>query len=237
MKKNKRLYPPLYDASYLHLTDMRKVISKFAPTASGVVIDYGAGSKPYQSLFPSTVRYRGADFFVSDSDDLLIKDKTRLPVEDACADWVVSFQVLEHVEDPLVFLQECRRALRPRGTLLLSTHGIWPYHTGENCGDFHRWTGDGLALLIQKAGFANLEIEAATTGWRAILQQILAIKDPARLFQDSARLSQPWLRKQVRRLFNLAINVFAEAVDPIWRNYNARTDIIPIAYIVKATAA
>jgi SAM-dependent methyltransferase len=230
MKRNRRLYPLLYDASYLHLTDMRKVISKFASEASGVIIDYGAGSKPYQCLFPSTVRYRGADFCAGGPDDILIKETTRLPVEDACANWVVSFQVLEHVEDPLVFLKECRRALRQGGILLLSTHGIWPYHPGEMNGDYYRWTGDGLALLVQKAGFANLEIVPATTGWRAIFQQALVMKDPA-------RHTRPWLLKQFKRLVNLAVNIIGEAIDPICKKHNAQSDIVPIAYIVKATAA
>jgi SAM-dependent methyltransferase len=229
MKKSKRLYPPLYDAFYLHLTDMRKIIAKFASSASGIIIDYGAGSKPYQSLFPATVRYRGADFNANAAnDDIPIIDKTRLPVEDGCADWVVSFQVLEHVEEPLVFLKECRRALRRGGTLLLSTHGIWPYHPGAMNGDFHRWTGEGLALLVQKAGFTDVKIEPATAGWRAIFQQTLVMR-------DMARHSQPWLLKQVRRLLNMTVNLFAETIDPICRNHNARLDIIPIAYVVKAT--
>ncbi|MEI8290494.1 MAG: class I SAM-dependent methyltransferase [Verrucomicrobiota bacterium] len=229
MKKSKRLYPPLTDASYLVLTDMRKIIAGFAAAASGVVIDYGAGSKPYQSLFPATVRYRGADFYAEGPDEIRITDPKHLPVDDAVADWVVSFQVLEHVEDPLGFLKECRRVVRPGGTLLLSTHGIWPYHTGGNCGDYYRWTGSGLTLLVKQAGFDSVVVHSATTGWRGILQQALAMKDPA-------RQPQSWLVKQLKRLLNLAVNVFAEIINPICRNYNDRADILPIVYVLKATA-
>lgn len=48
-------------------------------------------------------------------------DATTLPFGDAACDVVVSFETIEHVGDPGRMLAECRRVLRPGGTLYLST--------------------------------------------------------------------------------------------------------------------
>jgi ubiquinone/menaquinone biosynthesis C-methylase UbiE len=44
-----------------------------------------------------------------------------LPFPDASFDLVTSFQVLEHVPDPIAYLEEIRRVVRPGGTIILAT--------------------------------------------------------------------------------------------------------------------
>jgi SAM-dependent methyltransferase len=44
-----------------------------------------------------------------------------MPFADAAFDVVVSMQTIEHLHSPVDFLAECRRVLRPDGTLVLST--------------------------------------------------------------------------------------------------------------------
>jgi SAM-dependent methyltransferase len=70
---------------------------------------------------------------------------------------VVSFQVLEHVWDIDWYLSECHRVLRPVGWLLLSTHGVWPYHPHPT--DFRRWTRTGLVAELETRGFDVVTIE------------------------------------------------------------------------------
>ena len=48
-------------------------------------------------------------------------DAQRIPLPDDSVDVVVSFETIEHVEDPNAFLDECQRVLRPGGTLVIST--------------------------------------------------------------------------------------------------------------------
>ena len=71
----------------------------------------------------------------------------RLPAEAADYDCILSTQVLEHVEDPAAYLQECYRVLSPGGHLLLTTHGIFEDHAVPR--DYWRWTAVGLQRMIE----------------------------------------------------------------------------------------
>lgn len=116
------------------------------------LLDYGCGTKPYQSLFARRfATYVGADFDTNSAADIVVGRHGELPVEDHFADCVLSTQVLEHVEDPKAYLAEAYRVLKPDGALILSTHGVWRYH--PNPTDYWRWTVDGLQAELYRAGF------------------------------------------------------------------------------------
>lgn len=81
-----------------------------------------------------------------------------LPLADGSVDVVVNFQVIEHLWDQGQFVAECRRVLRPGGSLLMSTPNritfspgrdtpINPFHTRElNAAE--------LTELLTAAGFS-----------------------------------------------------------------------------------
>ncbi len=78
---------------------------------------------------------------------------------DSSFDYVLSDQVLEHVEgDPYKAIQECHRILRPGGISVLTTCFINPIHACPK--DFWRFTPDALALLHQ-----NWSDIIAVGGW------------------------------------------------------------------------
>jgi SAM-dependent methyltransferase len=118
------------------------------------LLDYGSGDSPYRSLFGSFDRYVTADL-PGEGADLEI-DGTRVDVQDASFDAVLSTQVLEHVPDPDAYLTEAHRMLVPGGRLVLSTHGVYWYHPSP--GDFWRWTGPGLRLQVERCGFCVHEV-------------------------------------------------------------------------------
>jgi len=114
------------------------------------VLDVGCGTMPYRSTFTSRgARYVGAD--ISGTPDILIDSDGSLPLADESVDFVVSFQVLEHVRDVPAYLSAIRRVLRKDGRMFISTHGVWPYHPHPT--DFWRWTRDGLRVTLEDAGF------------------------------------------------------------------------------------
>ncbi|MBX3356241.1 MAG: methyltransferase domain-containing protein [Phycisphaeraceae bacterium] len=57
----------------------------------------------------------------------LIVDPARWPVDDRSADLVLSDFVLEHVEEPLIYLSEAARVLRPGGIFAARTPNRWGY--------------------------------------------------------------------------------------------------------------
>jgi SAM-dependent methyltransferase len=153
----RRQNPRLVDTDWLLLKDLRAAIASHAPaiTRSGATaLDFGCGSRPYQSIFAAAgARYLGADF--DQHGDVLIDRGGRLSAPDHSVDLVLSFQVLEHVRDLGTYFSEARRVLRPDGWLMLSTHGTWFYHPHPE--DHRRWTRPGLIDEISGHGFEVIE--------------------------------------------------------------------------------
>jgi SAM-dependent methyltransferase len=87
-----------------------------------------------------------------------------LDFPDATFDYVLSDQVLEHVEgDPYQAISECHRVLRPGGIALHTTCFIIPVHGAPK--DFWRFTPDALSLLhrdwseiIEVGGWGNFQV-------------------------------------------------------------------------------
>ena len=105
---------------------------------------------------------------------LMAINPTAESMQDNTFDCVLSTQVLEHVTDPQLYLSEARRVLKPNGSLILSTHGIWPYHPDPPISGAGQ--GDGLQAEIRRAGFEVVNVQGVFGLETASLQ----------LWQDSA---------------------------------------------------
>lgn len=116
------------------------------------ILDYGCGVKPYEYIFDEfSETYTGIDVGENHHADFKIEPDERLPFGDGEFDVVLSSQVLEHVENTSLYLNECNRVLKTGGTLFLSTHGTWQFHSAPI--DVQRWTSYGLKKLISDHGF------------------------------------------------------------------------------------
>lgn len=93
-----------------------------------------------------------------------------LPVPDAAVDVVVSLQVIEHLWEQERFLDECRRVLRPGGTLLVSTPNRITFSPGRDTplNPFHTRELDPreLAGLVHDAGFGDVVVSGLHHGPR-----------------------------------------------------------------------
>lgn len=123
--------------------------------AGARILDYGCADRPYEAMMPPGVEYVGADLEGNERADVFLRPDGGLPLPDDSFDAVLSSQVLEHVEEPALYLSECARVLRPGGTLVLSTHGIMYYHRDPE--DYWRWTHPGLVKVVEAHGFAVVE--------------------------------------------------------------------------------
>lgn len=120
----------------------------------GLVIDVGAGNEPYRKLIDCD-RYISTDIN-SDSKVDIITDICRLPLEDGAADTFICTEVLEHVPNSNMALREVRRVLAKDGYMILTSPLLWGVHDRV---DYYRWTEAGLHKLLEKNGFAALQIK------------------------------------------------------------------------------
>ena len=136
------------------------------------VLDVGCGDKPYYPFFAGRVtEYVGVDVNNPAAD--LHAPVESLPVEDASFDVVLCTQVLEHADDPAQVVHELRRAVKPGGRVLASTHGVQVYHPDPV--DLRRWTHTGLRRLFEDNGdWSSLEV-VPSSGTTACVGMLIAL--------------------------------------------------------------
>lgn len=117
---------------------------------------------PYRRLLPAGCRYQGLDWAGAEtafgyfSREVVLFDGEAFPFPDAAFDSLFHTEVLEHVPDPTKFLAECRRVLTPRGEFFLSVPFQARFHYIPH--DYWRFTPSGLRLLLDRAGFVDIDV-------------------------------------------------------------------------------
>ncbi|MEO5562034.1 MAG: class I SAM-dependent methyltransferase [Chitinophagaceae bacterium] len=152
----KAFNPGLNHTFYFLRTFLYKKVREHAPDLSGKLLDFGCGSKPYQSLFTNVTEYVGLDFaseghsHEKESIDVFYDGKT-IPFPDEYFDSVLSSEVFEHVFNLAEILPEINRVMKPGAKILITCPFVWPEH--EVPVDFARYTVFALQHMLQKAGF------------------------------------------------------------------------------------
>lgn len=70
--------------------------------------------------------------------DARVGDAQAIPLPDRSIDCVVSFETIEHVDNPLLFVRECARVLVPAGILIVSSPNRPVYSSEGRQNPFHR---------------------------------------------------------------------------------------------------
>ena len=136
---------------------------------NGRVVDLGCGSAPYKVDIRTVAdEYIGVDWgngLHDQSNVDVFADLTKpLPFLDEFADMVLSFQVMEHLREPELFLRECRRILKHGGGVFLTVPFMWHVHEAPH--DYYRYTRYGLKYLLKKTGFIDVNIYENTGFWQ-----------------------------------------------------------------------
>lgn len=126
------------------------------------VLDYGSGDRPYESLFRKKFeKYIAADYEVTNlkhgrKPDIYITD-AGLDLPESSVDCILLTEVLEHLYEPKIVLQDLYRVLKPGGLIL----GTVPFAVQEHEQpyDFHRYTYFGLEKMFLDAGYKIIHLE------------------------------------------------------------------------------
>lgn len=152
-------------------------VSQFAASlpAGSRVLDAGAGEGQYRTHFAHT-RYVGIDLAVGDvkwnySRLDVLGDLTAMPFATGTFDGCLNVVTLEHVREPGRVLDELARTLRTGGRLLLVVPQDWEVHQAPH--DYYRYTRYGVRHLLEKAGFAEIVVEAGGGYFRLMGRRML----------------------------------------------------------------
>ena len=138
------------------LTLMKALLPLIEEHCRGRVLDAGAGRGAYRDmLLRYADNYVGMDVGKSIATSV-VGDAQRLPFADASFDTVFCSQVLEHVPEPWLALEEFERILKPGGVLILSVPHISWLHNEPH--DYLRFTCHGVNFLVTRANFVVQQI-------------------------------------------------------------------------------
>jgi SAM-dependent methyltransferase len=166
----------------IHARHVRRALEQHA---HGRVLDVGCGRRPFDEV----LRARGGrvvglevdaqryarpaasaeGFIASEDGETTVAQPDvwgsglQLPFGDATFDTAVSFQVLEHVQQPARLLAEICRVLKPGGRLVLTAPHIWGIH--EEPHDYYRFTPYGLRYLAQTVGLRVEQVVPLAGYW------------------------------------------------------------------------
>jgi SAM-dependent methyltransferase len=146
-----------------------------AKLISGKVIELGSGMGHGTALLvPYSQEYIAIDKYAFESEELSQKYNFKfiqmnMPplrgIPDSSCDFVVTFQVIEHIEDDVTFLKEIARILKPGGKLILTTPNIKmsltrnPWHVREyNTAEMNEILTPFFSKITIKGVFGNQKI-------------------------------------------------------------------------------
>lgn len=164
---------PLKAREYLSLESrgIQRFVLRFLPpsardckSGTSLLLDAGAGSRKWKNLVEMRGHvYQSCDIKQNYAQDDLTRNGTfyfgehefiasveSLPMQDGIYDYILSTQVLEHVQDPGQAIKEMTRVLKPGGSLVLTTNFMYGLHGAPF--DFFRFTKNGLKVLANEAG-------------------------------------------------------------------------------------
>lgn len=155
----KSFRPGISNEFYFIRNALYKKVAQYAPELKGKMMDFGCGSKPYQSLFSNVTEYIGLDYASeghSHANELIdvIYDGQTIPFPDENFDSVFSSEVFEHVFNLEKIIPEINRVMKKDGKLLITCPFVWNEH--EVPVDYARYTQFALKHLLEKNGFTVL---------------------------------------------------------------------------------
>jgi SAM-dependent methyltransferase len=226
-----RLYG-LEEAHWWHATRRRLVLDQIVRTAGAGrdlrILDVGCGTGRMLSELGRLGRATGLDL----SDEalrfcrerghrgVLKADVLRLPFDDDRFDVVTAMDVLEHIEDHVGALRECRRVLAPGGRMFIfvpAHRWLWSlqdevsHHVRRYTARTLRDAVAGAGLTIERLSYANMLLLPVIVAGRLWLRVLLRF----RTVDDENELHPGWSNSVLARIFGAEIPVLRRMDLPI----------------------
>jgi SAM-dependent methyltransferase len=126
---------------------------------SGIVVDMGGGLVPsywrYIKKEPNTKVVK-IDINKNSEPNIIASLEEELPIKDILADYVLLFNVLEHIYKHILLILETYRVLKPGGVLFCYVPFLHQAHGDPY--DYFRYTDYALLRMLKNAGFENIDI-------------------------------------------------------------------------------
>lgn len=157
--------PSILGPNYLHLFALARELKGMLHDRGGLTLDLGADEAPYRPFLGTPHTYYRVDLDPACRPHVAA-DIVRLPIRSDSVDLVICTQVAEFVRDPRELASECRRVLKPGGTLVLSAPYFWPNQ--PTALDNYRFTYQAMRKLC--AEFSDVRIRPVGNSWVTLAQ-------------------------------------------------------------------
>lgn len=140
-----------------YLLDQR--LNKHKHLMSGLVVDLGGKREHKRGAFRPPEESAKHWWYVNMALDTMpdiLADVSHVPLAESCADCIICTEVLEHLTEPSVCVEEAYRLLKIGGALIASVPFLYPVHGDPQ--DYQRFTADGLRHLCRR--FSSVRIES-----------------------------------------------------------------------------
>ncbi len=167
--------------------------------AGSMLLDAGAGEQQYKK-FCRHLEYVAQDFAEYDPKELavglqvpqfdygkldIVSDITAIPREDQSFDALLCAEVLEHIPNPVLALQEFARLLKPQGNLILTA----PFCSMTHFAPYHFCTGFSKYFYehhLEANGFTILECTPNGNYFSYLAQELYRLSTIANEYASSS---------------------------------------------------
>ncbi len=186
----------------LQTSTISRDLKALLPKVKGDVLDVGCGIQPFRRMFSAEARYQGIDtanskpHFGYETPDTIYYSGSTWPVKNESVDFILCTETLEHVDEPLIFLKQAARVLRPGGKMVATIPFAVRWHFIPY--DYWRYTPSGLNNLLTQAGFNQVKIYARGNQLTVACYKVMAF-----LFVLLAPTSPNFIVKNFSRLLGI----------------------------------
>lgn len=219
---------PVWTSGYLGNVSLERSLKPKCPRLWGRMLDLGCGNSPYRSWLNNVTAYVGYDIDVSNPSAQVVGSAMVLPFAEMTFDSILCTQVLEHVDQPWIAVDEMARVLKKDGVVLLSVPQCWRIHEAPY--DYFRYTKYGLDALLKRSGLEVVDCLPQGGAWLVIGQTLVNHIWTFMYGKKYARYSLLWiLSRSVVLPITVLVNMLSPVLDRLFHDVDETLNYVVLA--------